>query len=300
MKKKLLPTVAVILSFLLTACSSPSGDNMDLAVGSPSIDYQTDWAVHGLLGPVKTVTLTVDGDEYVTSFTQSGKLINSPVERTQFKGRVRTDHTTYFTGINYTFDQLGRVISEDASDYSGTYEYEGDHYFPASTSFTYYEEGSEDADEDVRIYEYRAKDFDEHGNWLIRKANGTIQKRVIDYYPDPYDLGDIPRYKSAKDVIKAVLKAEKKSDVHAFLGTIEYRTRKNFGLTEEYMKDRFNPSVKAYRLTDVIEERTDGSCDVKVHVIRNDGDASDWWYSAYQDDDGFWYYGMVASKAGED
>ena len=289
-----------VLALAAMACTgNSSNDNMALAVGSSSIDYRTDWALYGLLGPVESVTYENGDRKDVYTFNTKGKLIENSVERTRFKGRVRTDETTYMTIINYTFDELGRVVSEAASDYNGTYEYEGDAYYPVKTAFAYYEPGDEEVEPEVHTFEYSPKDFDSHGNWLVRKNNGEKQKRVITYHADPYDLGKDPQFKTPKDVVDAMLKAEKKKDAVAYLQTYEYSTRKQMEMEPETVQKRYDSQkedfdIRSYRITEVGEKDSRGLCEVTAEILRGNGNQEVWHYSVYQADNGFWYNAGLA------
>lgn len=301
MKTRSFSLMALLLLLVASACSSSnSNDNILLAVGSPSIDYHTDWAINGLLGPVESVTYENGDSKETYHFTPKGKLVENSVEKTRFKGRVRTDATTYMTNITYTFDELGRVVTEVASDYDGTYEYEGENYFPVRTSFSYCDEGGEPETE-TREFTYKPGDFDDHGNWLVRTINGKEkQKRVITYHVDPYDLGKVPHYNSPKEVVEAMMKAEKNKDALAYLKTIEYSARKRYELTQEfYQKNLDNRKeenqIRSYRVHDEVEEHSNYT-DVFVTVTTKDGKTTEWAYSVYQGDDGYWYNGLMGSS----
>lgn len=290
MKRTVLLSAFIMAAAIVYSCGNGGGDeNMSLAVGSPSLNYKTDLAVYGLLGPVKTVKY--EGNDYEYTFNQNGKLINGSVERTRFKGRVRTDETSYMTIINYTFDELGRVVSERASDYSADYVYEGNAYYPSSITNVFFEPGDDDPEPMNHIYEYKAKDFDEHGNWLARNDNGVKQARTITYHADPYDIGKQPHYKSAKDVITAMCKARVKGDARAYLGTIEYDTRKKMDMTVDTFEKRFEEEKIKLKRFRVDEERVENEKEslVVVYEYYDDGNQSKWVYGAKKGDDGFWY-----------
>lgn len=77
----------------------------------------------------------------------------------------------------------------------------------------------------IDTYSYTPKDFDEYGNWVSRMDNEEKVTRTITYWPDPYDIGEQPHYKSAVAVAKAIYKAKKDKVPVAYLGTYEYETR---------------------------------------------------------------------------
>ena len=294
--------LAVLALSAMSCTGNSSSDNMALAVGSSSIDYHTDWALYGLLGPVESVTYEYGDRKDVYTFNTKGKLIANSVEKTRFKGRVRTDETSYMTIINYTFDELGRVVSEKASDYDGSYEYEGDAYYPVKTSFAYFEPGDDEVEPDVHTFEYNPKDFDEHGNWLVRKDNGEKQKRVITYHADPYDLGKAPQFKSAKEVTEAILKAEKNKDAKAYLNTYEYDVRKRLDMSVDFYQKNFDEtsddfSIRSYRITEVGEKDSKDRSEVTATILRGSGKEEVWHYTVYQADNGLWYNaGMAYGK----
>lgn len=168
------------LSLVLLACSQDGG-NMALAVGSPDLNYTQDVAKYGLLGPVRTVCNS-DGVLWLC-FSKDGVADDNDEPVTSFEGRVRCD-TGYSGYSECEFDELGRIVREYAAwGYLGIYSYEGKQYFPSHKH--------EEICEDIEIlpvevneidYKYRPEDFDSHGNWLVRTANGTEERRTITYY----------------------------------------------------------------------------------------------------------------------
>ena len=293
MKKVVLLSAFIMAAAIVSSCGNGgSEENMSLAVGSTSLNYKTDLAVYGLLGPVKTVKY--EGNDYEYTFNPKGKMIDGSVEKTRFKGRVRTDETSYMTIINYTFDELGRVVSERASDYSTDYVYEGDAYYPSSVSNVFFEPGDEDPEPVKHVYEYKAKDFDEHGNWLVRKDNGVRQARTITYHEDPYDIGKQPHYKTPKDVISAMCKGRQKKDVRMYLSTMEYSMRVYLGETVksyEENEERLNRDPFYLKRYKVAEERMKGDdkCDVVVYEIYDNDKQLKWVYQTHKGEDGYWY-----------
>ncbi|MBP5302308.1 MAG: hypothetical protein J6Y88_03570 [Bacteroidales bacterium] len=164
-------TILMLTLACVTAlCSCFGGKSkMDLAVGSSSIDYHLDKAKLGLLGPVKSVE--IKKQDYKVEFDALGDLAGADYSETKYLDRARFDATPE-GNVQYTFDELGRVVVEKGPGYMYAYEYEGDYYFPASMT-----DGKE-----VHKYTYKSSDFDKYGNWTSRKDNGKSVSREIEYY----------------------------------------------------------------------------------------------------------------------
>lgn len=296
--KRILITIllaAATLS-LVCACSSGGGSasNISKAVGSPDFDYRTDWARCSLLGMVKTVR----HENYSLEFSQSGKLDDNDDPTTRFRGRVRTD-TGYSGYTKYTFDDLGRLSVVEADGFKATYTYEGDNFYPSSMVESLTDEFDGGTQSLEHQYTYSAKDFDEAGNWLIRKDNGEKESRTIEYYEDPYALKKEIKYKSPEAVVEAMLKATQKSDAESYYSTIAYKDRKKFHITLAEQKERFENAAKneslalrSFKIREV-EMKNEDTAEVRVDEVHGDGSEWDYGYMVVKGDDGFWYNGLL-------
>lgn len=298
MKSLYSPFVALIVcAIALASCKNSSGNtsNIEKAVGTANINYRADKALYGLLGPVQTVTYS---DGYTLNFDGGGNIVGGYAERTRHKDHTRTDQLYDMTTETSTFDELGRVTSQVGSEYEQVYVYEDNHYYPTSMTGKYYEIGDDDPEEITHTYSYTPKDFDEYGNWVSRMDNEEKVTRTITYWPDPYDIGEQPHYKSAVAVAKAIYKAKKDKDPVAYLGTYEYETRAFYRMTLDYVKKNFSSSneEKDIRMFKVVDDEatSDTKHTVRVDVLTKDGELKHWCCEVYKGDDGYWYNAGLA------
>lgn len=298
--KKILISVLIVAAAvdLFYACSSggASSSNITKAVGSPDYDYRTDWAKCGLLGMVKTV----QHEGYSLVFSREGKMDDNDDPTTRFRGRVRTD-VGYSGYTKYTFDELGRRSVQESDGYTATFTYEGDNFYPSSMVEQLTDEYDGSTQTLEHQYTYAAKDFDEAGNWLVRKDNGEKESRTISYYEDPYAVKKQPKYKSPKEVAEAMLKAAQKLDAEAYYATIEYKFRKRNQLTLEGQKKAFENTAKnesfqlrSFKIRE-IEMKDDDTAKIIVDEVHGDGSAWDYNYIVVRGEDGFWYNGAIGS-----
>ena len=298
MKSLYSPFVALFLcAIALVSCKNSSGNtsNIEKAVGAANINYRADKALYGLLGPVQTVTYA---DGYTLNFDGDGNIVGGYAERTRHKDHSRTDQLYDMTTETSTFDELGRVTNQVGSEYEQVYFYEEDHYYPTSLTGKYYEIGDDEPEEVTHTYSYTPKDFDEYGNWLSRMDNEEKVTRTITYWPDPYDIGEQPHYKSAVAVTKAIYKAKKAKDPVAYLGTYDYGSRVYYGMTLDFVKENFsstddNYDIMMFKVVDD-EATSDTEHTVRVDVLTRDGEIKRWCCEVYKGDDGYWYNSGLA------
>lgn len=281
----------------LAGCSGGgSSSNMAQAVGSPSFDYRTDWARFGLLGMVKSV----EQNGYTMNFSAKGKFDDNDEPRTRFKGRVRTD-TGYSGFAQYVFDDLGRLVEQSAEGYKATFVYEEDHFYPISKKEEIEDEFGDGTEIIEHAYTYKAKDFDEEGNWLARMDNGEKEVRVISYYEDPYAVKPQPYYKTPEEVAEAMLKAEKKGDAVAYYATLSYKDRKRYEIPLERYVGKFQAAQEndkhrlvSYKITE-IEMKSENMADLHVDKTYADGSVYEYEEMLTKGDDGYWYNGGLSS-----
>ena len=287
LKLFLLSSVALCV---FAACGSGGASNMDKAVGSAAFDYRTDWARFSLLGMPKTV----EQNGYAMNFSIKGKFDDNDEPKTRFKGRVRTD-TGYSGCSKYVFDELGRLVEQSADGYTAVYVYEEDHFYPLSKTEEFEDEFGDGTEKVEHVYTYKAKDFDEEGNWLVRTDNGVKEERSISYYEDPYAVKPQPRYKTPEEVAEAILKAEKKCDAAASYATLDPETRKRFDMPFEKYKANVEASwekdsrrLVSYKITG-IELKRDGEASLNVDTTLADGTVYEYSEGLVRGGDGFWY-----------
>ncbi len=286
----LISFLVCITTFVSCKNSSDNQSNISIAVGSADINCRADKALYGLLGPVQTVTYSED---YSLNFDRAGNIVGGYSERTRYNKRSRTDELYDMTTETSTFDELGRVIHQMGSEYEQEYTYEEDYYYPSSMTGKYYEIGDDEPSKVTHTYSYSPKDFDQFGNWVSRLDNQEKVTRTITYWPDPYDIGAQPHYKTPKAVAKAIYKALKDEDVKAYLGTYEYSKRRLVDMTVENMtttivgkQDEF--AVRTFRIVkDVAVNEKEH--EVIVDVLYKSGDIKHWHQCVYKGDDGYWY-----------
>ena len=292
------PFVAILVcatSFVSCKNNSDSPSNIEKSVGAADINYRADKALYGLLGPVQTVTYA---DGYSLNFDGAGNIVGGYAERTRYKDHSRYDELYDMTTETSTFDELSRVIHQVGSEYEQIYVYEDNHYYPTSMTGKYYEIGEDDPEEITHTYSYSPKDFDQFGNWVSRLDNEAEITRTITYWPDPYDIGKQPHYKSAVAVTRAIYKALKEKDPVTYLGTYEYSARVYYGLTLDSAKSTFSSSsdkddIRMYRI--VKDEATsDTEHTVSVEVLNKDGELKHWHCEVYKGEDGYWYNSGLA------
>ena len=292
--KRILISVLIVAAAvdLFYACSSggASSSNITKAVGSPDYDYRTDWAKCGLLGMVKTV----QHEGYSLVFSREGKMDDNDDPTTRFRGRVRTD-VGYSGYTKYTFDELGRRSVQESDGYTATFTYEGDNFYPSSMVEQLTDEYDGTTQTLEHQYTYAAKDFDEAGNWLVRKDNGEKESRTIEYYEDPYALKKEIKYNTPREVAEAMLKASRNLDAEAYYATISYKDRKKMQITLEEQKNMFERisqneamTLRSFKIREVVM-KDDNTAEVKVDEVHGDGSEWDYSHMMVKGDDGFWY-----------
>lgn len=286
----LISFLVCITTFVSCKNSSDNQSNIAKAIGSADTNIRADKALYGLLGPVQTVTYSED---YSLNFDRAGNIVGGYSERTRYNKRSRTDELYDMTTETSTFDELGRVIHQLGSEYEQAFIYEEDFYYPSSMTGKYYETGDDEPSKITHTYSYTPKDFDQFGNWISRMDNQEKVTRTITYWPDPYDIGTQPHYKTPKAVAKAIYKAPKNEDVKTYLGTYEYSKRRLADMTVENMtttivgkKDEF--AVRTFRIVkDVAVNEKEH--EVIVDVLCKSGDIRHMHLFVYKGDDGYWY-----------
>lgn len=95
--------------------------------------------------------------------------------------------------IEYTYDEKGRVVTEDYSGWEWgnvyTYEYEGDAFYPCKATFKGYNEGFNE--EGTVTFKYLS--FDDQGNWTSRDLT-----RVSNSYEEPWEEGQEPEIETTE------------------------------------------------------------------------------------------------------
>lgn len=145
-----------------------------------------------LQGPVKKCTVINEWGNVVRTFdekgfwlTHDGKKLSEVypggIERDEYGRIVKGLTDTEGNGEDYTYNKFGKVAKYNCHIYDSIEEDVYTYDDNGNLLKKHVEMGGMDAEEP---YDETYTDIvtDEHGNWTSRKADGTVQKRKIEYY----------------------------------------------------------------------------------------------------------------------
>lgn len=145
-----------------------------------------------LQGPVKKCTVINDWGNIVRTFdeqgfwkTHDGKALSevypAGIERDEYGRIVKGKTDGEGNGEDYSYNKFGKVLKYNCHIYDSIEEDVYSYDDNGNLLKKHIEMGGMDAEEP---YDETYSDIvtDSHGNWTSRKANGTVQKRKIEYY----------------------------------------------------------------------------------------------------------------------
>ena len=145
-----------------------------------------------LQGPVKKCTVINDWGNVERTFdeqgfwqTHDGKALSevypAGIERDEYGRIVKGMTDGEGNGEDYSYNKFGKVLKYNCHIYDSIEEDVYTYDESGNLLKKHVEMGGMDAEEP---YDETYTDVitDEHGNWTSRKANGTVQKRKIEYY----------------------------------------------------------------------------------------------------------------------
>ena len=145
-----------------------------------------------LQGPVKKCTVINDWGNIVRTFdeqgfwqTHDGKKLSEVypggIERDEYGRIVKGNVDGEGNGEDYSYNKFGKIVKYNCHIYDSIEEDVCTYDESGNLLKKHIEMGGMDAEEP---YDETYTDIvtDEYGNWTSRKANGTVQKRKIEYY----------------------------------------------------------------------------------------------------------------------
>lgn len=145
-----------------------------------------------LQGPVKKCTVINEWGNIVRTFDEQGlwlthdgrklsEVYPGGIERDEYGRIVKGKTDGEGNGEEYSYNKFGKIVKYSYHEYDTTEEDVYTYDDNGNLLKKHVQMGGMDAEEP---YDETYTDIinDDHGNWTSRKANGTIQKRKIEYY----------------------------------------------------------------------------------------------------------------------
>lgn len=145
-----------------------------------------------LQGPVKKCTILNDWGNVVRTFDKQGfwqthdgkklsEVYTGGIERDEYGRIIKGLVDTEGNGEDYSYNKFGKVLKYNCHIYDSIEEDVYTYDDKGNLLKKHIEIGGMDAEEPYDET-YTEVVTDDKGNWISRKANGEVQKRVIEYY----------------------------------------------------------------------------------------------------------------------